>query len=148
MKSCQTGFTGAKSIIKTFIDSSKSLNHLINTRDKVAKVKFKVEGYDKAIVESTASFFARSASHIGAKISGINGEPMKITRWSVLSSPHVHKTAWTQFERRTHTHNINIETIPKQLVRPLLWYLQQHLPPDIKFQCSITENILVDDSKI
>lgn len=127
----------------------KNISKHINSnfcKTKVSTIEFKIEGYDKALVEATAQFFASSAHHMGAKTNGMNGKPMNIAKWSVLSSPHVHKTAWTQFERRTHLHEVKVNFIPSTLVRPLLWYLQQHLPPDLRFECSITENVKLSEA--
>lgn len=58
---------------------------------------------------------------------------MRIQKWSVLSSPHVHKTAWSQFERRTHYRQLHFRDIVAtgELGRRLIWYLQLHAPPDV-----------------
>jgi len=139
---------GIRSILESGIELPVIKRGIKKTDAQVTQMKFQIRGYDKVLVEATSIFLSSSASNIGAVVASNNGQPMDINRWSVLSSPHVHKTAWTQFERRTHIHIVEIEMLPKSLVGPILWYLQQHLPPDVRFDCFITENIPLNDVKI
>ena len=69
--------------------------------------------------------------------------PPTYERWTVLSSPFVHKTARTQFERRTHCSAMEIDGIWREEVgAKFIWYIKSHAPNEIDLQIKVRERVL------
>lgn len=100
-----------------------------------------MRGYDAVLVEAFGRFCLESGRGLGAHVPGARSVPVETSRWSVLSSPHVHKTAWTQLERRTHRLALTLYGLRPELVRPYVWYVQQHAPPDVHLECLLHERV-------
>ncbi len=115
-------------------------------KNKLASsVSIVLRGLDVVLVRAYAGFAARAAQNMGAwDVRGPAGLPMTVRRWSILSSPHVHKTAWTQFERRTHRHALVVGGIVPRLVKPYLWYIGQHAPPNVDIVCRVSHRVPLD----
>lgn len=96
-----------------------------------------IKGLNVPLLDGYAQFCLDSARNMGAKCRGVTALPTRIERWSVLSSPHVHKTTWTQLERRTHGRILCLYGLHSELVPKYIWYVQQHTPPDVKFESFI-----------
>lgn len=88
------------------------------------------------------TLFARNA--LGGNGPGIRALKTSFERWSVLSSPHVHKTAFTQFERRTHERVVMVGGLEGELRRRLIWYLKRNAPPDISMEFRLHDHIPID----
>lgn len=108
---------------------------------QAATVDVRIKGYSQMLVDAYARLCSNTGTLLECNVSGPMPLKRHIQRWSILSSPHVHKTAWTQFERRQHSQRVLLEHIHPDLVRPYLWYIQQHLPPDVQFDCVIRERL-------
>jgi small subunit ribosomal protein S10 len=68
--------------------------------------------------------------------------PTAIERWTVLSSPFVHKTARTQFERRTHRRVLLLAGIhDRSVLERLTWYLGRHVPVDVQLRLTAIEHL-------
>jgi ribosomal protein S10 len=84
-------------------------------------------------------FFSNFILTVVKKIGG-NGEVMKIPfnikKWSVLSSPFAHKTAWTQFEKREYTYKISLGGISLPIEKILHRYFLHVSPPSVQIEYS------------
>ena len=58
--------------------------------------------------------------------------PAKKRKWSILSSPFVHKVAFTQFERRCHRESFKCYNLNPQLYPKVVWYIQKNAPMDVR----------------
>lgn len=96
---------------------------------------------DKRLVSSFTDFVSQAAQLIGLKISR-GPAPLKPTldQWTVLSSPFVHKTARTQFERRNFGSAMKIDGIwREEVAAKFIWYLKQHVPNEVELDIKFTE---------
>lgn len=97
-------------------------------------LSLQIMSYEKKSIDSFAEFARRAASHMGAEVSVIKGLPMKIRKWSVLASPHVFKTAWSQFERREHCRKLDVFNLCAENRSKLLWYIKKEMPDGVWFK--------------
>ena len=72
------------------------------------KVRIKLNAYDHRLIDQSVKEILSAAKRTGAKISGPIPLPTKISRYTVLRSPHVDKKSREQFEMRTHKRLIDI----------------------------------------
>ena len=96
---------------------------------------------DKRLVAASTDFAATSASEMGFEIGrGPAALQPAYDSWTVLSSPFVHKTARTQFERRTHGRVMRIEGIwREEMGAKYIWYLNRHVPNEVELQIKFNE---------
>jgi small subunit ribosomal protein S10 len=95
-------------------------------------LEVRLEGREAGVLDAFARFVQRSSGALGSPCPPPSTPPVRFDRWTVLSSPHVHKTARTQFERRTHARLLTVYNLDDALAPRLLWYLRQHAPPDVR----------------
>lgn len=100
-----------------------------------------LQGYSQPLLDGFASFLLQTRAALGGSGPGPHTPRVHIQKWSVLSSPFAHKTAFTQFERRTHRRQVQVFGLHPELTKRLIWYLQQHAPPDIQIECRLYEYI-------
>ncbi len=74
----------------------------------VQKIRIKLKAYDVSILDKSAGEIVKTAKRTGAITSGPIPLPTKISRWTVLRSPHVDKKSREQFEIRVHKRLIEI----------------------------------------
>lgn len=103
--------------------------------EKTAKII--INSYNKSTLDAYCELAKRvfmdgKASHVS-----IQNQAMKVKKWTVLSSPHVHKTSRDQFERRIHTSIVSIYDMMDQNILRLVWYLRLHTPTDTKIRVLI-----------
>src|SRR5690625_2719817 len=72
------------------------------------KIRIRLNSFDHAVIEQTASDIVRTAEKSGARVSGPVLFSTRIQRWTVLRSPHVNKRSREQFELKTHKRVIDI----------------------------------------
>lgn len=98
---------------------------------------------DKRLVAAFSDFAAASASEMGFELTrGPAALQPSYDRWTVLSSPFVHKTARTQFERRTHGRAMRIEGIwGEEVGAKYIWYLNRHVPNEIELSIKLHERL-------
>lgn len=64
----------------------------------------------------------------------------KLERWTVLSSPFVHKVARTQLERRTGAWELQVEGLHAEEVKErVIWYLRRIIPANLQLDITLTE---------
>lgn len=101
---------------------------------------------DKRLVSSFTSFACKAAEFMGFTLSrGPAPLEPKYDRWTVLSSPFVHKTARTQFERREHCHVVTFEGLwGEEAASKFVWYLKRHVPNEIELGIKMHERGRLD----
>jgi len=71
-------------------------------------IRIRMEAYDHAVLDQSASEIVDTAKRTGADVHGPIPLPTRIERYTVLRSPHVDKKSREQFEIRTHKRLIDI----------------------------------------
>ncbi len=78
------------------------------------KIRLRLKAFDYRLLDQSILDIVDTAKRTGAKISGPIPLPTKISRWTVLRSPHVDKKSREQFEMRLHKRLIDIlESTPE-----------------------------------
>jgi len=72
------------------------------------KIRIKLKAYDHRLLDQSVREIVDTASRTGARIAGPVPLPTKISKFTVLRSPHVDKKSREQFEIRTHKRLIDI----------------------------------------
>ena len=72
------------------------------------RIRIKLKAYDHRILDLSAKEIVETARRTDAKISGPIPLPTKISRYTILRSPHVDKKSREQFEMRIHKRLIDI----------------------------------------
>ncbi len=75
---------------------------------KGQKIRIRLKAYDHRILYKSATQIVYAAQRTGAQVSGPVPLPTRISRFTVLRSPHVDKKSREQFEIRTHKRIIDI----------------------------------------
>ncbi len=79
-------------------------------------LRIKLISYDHRLLDESAKKIVEAAKRSGAKVSGPIPLPTEKEIFTVIRSPHKHKSSREQFERRTHKRLIDIlETTPKTM---------------------------------
>ena len=71
-------------------------------------IRIRMEAYDHSVLDQSATEIVETAKVSGSIVRGPIPLPTRVERYTVLSSPHVHKKARQQFEIRTHKRVIDI----------------------------------------
>ena len=78
------------------------------------KIRIKMKSYDHRLLDKSVVEVVNVAKRTGARVVGPIPLPTKISRYTVLRSPHVDKKSREQFEIRTHKRLLDIlEPTPK-----------------------------------
>ena len=72
------------------------------------KIRIKLKAFDHRMIDRSASEIVDTAKRTGAIVRGPIPLPTRIERFTLLSSPHVNKTARDQYEIRTHKRIMDI----------------------------------------
>jgi small subunit ribosomal protein S10 len=83
------------------------------------KIRIKLRAYDHRVLDRSVKEIVDTAQRTGARVKGPVPLPTKITKYTVLRSPHVDKKSREQFEIRTHKRLIDILDPPPQTVEAL-----------------------------
>jgi len=74
----------------------------------VQKIRVRLRAFDAELIDQSAKSIVQAVARAGAKVSGPVPLPTKISKYTVLRSPHVNKKSREQFEMRTHKRLIDI----------------------------------------
>lgn len=96
-------------------------------------MKIVISAYSKDYITSYAEFVHRSVSSMGGKSKELHMIRYLLKRWTVLSSPFVHKKSRTQLERRTFKREIFAFGLNSEQQKLLTWYLRRNAPPGLDF---------------
>ena len=72
------------------------------------KIRIKLKGYDHRLLDQSVKEIVDTAHRTGARIAGPIPLPTKISKYTILRSPHIDKKSREQFEIRTHKRLIDI----------------------------------------
>lgn len=75
---------------------------------KGQKIRVRLRAFDAELIDQSAKSIVNAVVRAGARVSGPVPLPTKISKFTVLKSPHVNKKAREQFEMRTHKRLIDI----------------------------------------
>ncbi|MDD5687351.1 MAG: 30S ribosomal protein S10 [Elusimicrobia bacterium] len=84
------------------------------------RIRIKLQAYDHKMLDQSLAEIIQTAKRTGASISGPVLLPMRIKKYTVLSSPHCDKKAREQFEMRIHKRLIDILQPTPQTVDALM----------------------------
>lgn len=95
------------------------------------KIRIKLKSYDHRILDKSVVDIVNTARETGARIVGPIPLPTKISRWTVLRSPHIDKNSREQFEVRLHKRLIEILEPTQQTIDALM---QLELPAGVEVE--------------
>ena len=72
------------------------------------KIRIRLKAYDHKLLDQSASDIVDTATKTGAKVVGPIPLPTRISKYTVLRSPHIDKKSREQFEIRTHKRLMDI----------------------------------------
>lgn len=72
------------------------------------KIRIRLRAFDYKLLDQSVSEIVETAKRTGAKVAGPIPLPTRISRYTVLRSPHTDKKSREQFEIRTHKRLIDI----------------------------------------
>jgi small subunit ribosomal protein S10 len=84
------------------------------------KIRIKLKAFDHRMIDRSASEIVETAKRTGAIVKGPIPLPTRIERFTLLSSPHVNKTARDQYEIRTHKRIMDIVDPTEKTVDALM----------------------------
>ncbi len=85
-----------------------------------AKIRIRLKAYDHNLLDRSSMDIVDTARKTGARIVGPVPLPTRITKFTVLRSPHVNKKSREQFEIRTHKRMMDILEPNQQTVDALM----------------------------
>jgi small subunit ribosomal protein S10 len=84
------------------------------------KIRIRLKAYDHKLLDQSSADIVDTARKSGARIVGPVPLPTRITKFTVLRSPHVNKKSREQFEIRTHKRMMDILEPTQQTVDALM----------------------------
>ena len=76
---------------------------------KEQKIRIKLKSFDHRLIDKSVKEIVETVKRTGARVVGPVPLPTKISRWTVLRSPHTDKKSREQFELRVHKRLIEIK---------------------------------------
>ncbi|WP_038055614.1 30S ribosomal protein S10 [Thermodesulfobacterium hydrogeniphilum] len=98
------------------------------------KIRIKLKSFDHRILDKSVANIVHTAKETGAKVVGPIPLPTKISRWTVLRSPHIDKNSREQFEIRVHKRLIEILEPTQQTIDALM---QLELPAGVEVEIKV-----------
>jgi len=84
------------------------------------KIRIRLKAYDHKLLDQSAMDIVDTVKRTGAHVAGPIPLPTRISRYTVLRSPHVDKKSREQFEVRTHKRLMDILEPTQQTVDALM----------------------------
>ncbi|MDI6703471.1 MAG: 30S ribosomal protein S10 [bacterium] len=84
------------------------------------RIRIRLSSYDHRVIDRSAKEIVETCKRTGVKISGPIPLPTKISRYTVLRSPHVDKKSREQFEIRVHKRLLDILEPSQDTVNALM----------------------------
>jgi small subunit ribosomal protein S10 len=84
------------------------------------KIRIRLKAYDYKLLDQSVSDIVDTATKTGAKVVGPIPLPTRISKYTVLRSPHIDKKSREQFEIRTHKRLMDIMEPTQQTVDALM----------------------------
>ncbi len=98
------------------------------------KIRIKLKSFDHRVLDKSVASIVQTARDTGAKVVGPIPLPTKISRWTVLRSPHIDKNSREQFEIRVHKRLIEILEPTQQTIDALM---QLELPAGVEVEIKV-----------
>jgi len=98
------------------------------------RIRIKLKSFDHRILDKSVISIVNTAKETGAKVIGPIPLPTKISRWTVLRSPHIDKNSREQFEIRVHKRLIEILEPTQQTIDALM---QLELPAGVEVEIKV-----------
>jgi small subunit ribosomal protein S10 len=83
------------------------------------KIRIRLKAYDHHLLDQSTQEIVETAKRTGARVSGPVPLPTRISKYTVLRSPHVDKKSREQFEIRIHKRLLEIINPTPQTVDAL-----------------------------
>ncbi len=87
---------------------------------KTPRIRIRLKAYDHVMLDQSAGEIVETATRTGARVVGPVPLPTRISRVTVLRSPHVDKKSREQFEVRTHKRLLDIVEPTQQTLDALM----------------------------
>lgn len=87
---------------------------------KNQNIRIKLKAFEHHLLDTSVKEIISASKRTGAKVVGPIALPTKITRYTVLRSPHVNKKSREQFEIRMHKRLLDIKEPTPQTVDALM----------------------------
>jgi small subunit ribosomal protein S10 len=84
------------------------------------KIRIRLTAFDHYLIDQATTEIVDTVKRTGARIAGPIPLPTRISRYTVLRSPHVDKKSREQFEMRTHKRLLDILEPTQQTVDSLM----------------------------
>lgn len=98
------------------------------------RIRIKLKSFDHRVLDKSVINIVNTAKETGAKVVGPIPLPTKISRWTVLRSPHIDKNSREQFEIRIHKRLIEILEPTQQTIDALM---QLELPAGVEVEIKV-----------
>ena len=98
------------------------------------KIRIKLKSFDHRVLDKSVASIVQTARDTGAKVVGPIPLPTKISRWTVLRSPHIDKNSREQFEIRVQKRLIEILEPTQQTIDALS---QLELPAGVEVEIKV-----------
>jgi small subunit ribosomal protein S10 len=86
----------------------------------IPKIRIRLKAYDHKLLDQSTGEIIEIARQTGARISGPIPLPTRISRYTVLRSPHADKKSREQFEIRVHKRLLDILDPAQQTLDALM----------------------------
>jgi len=97
------------------------------------RIRVRLRGFDIELIDQSAKSIVQTVLKAGSKVSGPIPLPTRISKFTVLRSPHVNKKSREQFEMRTHKRLIDILE-PTSVVMDALMKLELPAGVDVEIK--------------
>jgi len=84
------------------------------------RIRLKLKSFESDLLDSSVRDIIETIRKTGAKVKGPIPLPTRISRYTVLRSPHVNKKSREQFEIRVHKRLLDIVDASQQTVDALM----------------------------
>ncbi len=84
------------------------------------RIRLKLKSFESELLDSSVKDIIETIKKTGAKVKGPIPLPTRISRYTVLRSPHVNKKSREQFEIRVHKRLMDIVDASQQTVDALM----------------------------
>ena len=84
------------------------------------KIRIRLKAYDHKQLDQSVGEIVDTARRTGARVAGPIPLPTKISRYTVLRSPHIDKKSREQFEMRIHKRLVDILEPTQQTIDALM----------------------------
>src|SRR5215210_5827497 len=84
------------------------------------KIRIRLTAFDYRLIDQAAGEIVETVRRTGARVAGPIPLPTRISRFTVLRSPHVDKKSREQFEIRTHKRLLDILDPNQQTLEALM----------------------------